>query len=204
MKILLLRHTATTQSIKRLIRDDCKDFNLSNEGVAQAIALKDKFIDLAGKFKIYVSPAKRCLQTAEIIFPDFIDRFEIASELRELDKGFVNAIKKDPSLKDMTIDGWELKYNNLSDPLARNSYIYPSGESVLMMNSRVAAFFDRIIDKAVDAKIIIISHNGPIRAIITHALGLEHANRLVAIEHGSYSELTRDGHGFVLSKLNAR
>ena len=204
MKILLLRHAATSQSVKRLIRDDHEDLSLSEEGVVQAIVLKDKFIDLTEIFKIYVSPAKRCLQTAEIIFPDFIDRFEIAPELREIDKGFACAIKKNPSLKDMTIDDWELKYNNSSDPLARNSYIYPSGESVLMMNSRVAAFFDRIINRAEDAKIIIISHNGPIRAIIAHALGLEYANRLIAIEPGSYSELSRDGYGFILSKLNAR
>lgn len=202
MHIFLIRHAMTEQNNKRLIINDHSDFGLSKEGIIQAIKLKNKFNNKKN-YIIYTSPLKRCRQTAEIIFAQSINKIRVAPELKELNKGFVELVKKRPNLKSMTVDEWELEYNNSDDPAIKRSYVYPSGESISLISSRVIAFLNRLIRKSTDHDLIIVSHNSPIKAIIVNALGVANAYNSILIEHASYSELIYNDGKFVLSELNA-
>lgn len=202
MRIFLIRHAITQQSAKRLIKNDHKDFGLSKEGIAQAIRLRNTFNKIEGKFTVYISPAKRCCQTAKIIFPKLKNEFKTELAFREINKGYPKLIKNNSSFANMTVDEWELKYNNKISNRARNLYKYPSGESVSKMNSRVLYFFNNLISQLNGHDVVIVSHNGPLRAIIAYTLGSLEIYRSVVIDHGCYSELEYDNGSFVLKKMN--
>lgn len=202
MRIILIRHTKSKQSIKALLKDDDSNGGLSQLGVAQAHNLKHLFKNEEER-KIFVSPAKRCLQTAKLIFPQQEKEFIISPELREINKGFLKEIKKNSKLGLMTVQEWELKYNNSNKPQIKIQYKYPSGESVIEMINRVNNFFKQLVQGETCPELVIISHNGPIKGIISSVLNNPELYSLIACDSGCYSELECRQGSFIVKKLNS-
>lgn len=199
MHIFLIRHAETVQSAHRFIKDDHRDFKLSKSGIAQALILKNKLNYLKNP-TIYYAPTNRCLQTAALTFPKLKSSFIKAAELGEIDKGFLSAIKKNSSLKLLTTDDWELRFNNI--PGKKHSYLYPSGESISQLTARVTIFYKTLLQTVKGDNLVIFSHNGPIKTIIAHSLSKKNLYTSIRIDEGHYVELDLECGKFILSKLN--
>lgn len=204
MHIYLLRHSITIHDKERNIKNDNKDYALSVEGIAQTKKLKKKLLQqrLSNFIRVYVAPDKRCRQTASILFPKLKSKFIIVDDLREINKGFNRFLKENHYLGDMTIDKWELLYNN-SSASERNAFVYPSGESINKLYRRVVRTFVDILKENNGQDLLIVSHNGPIRAIISYALGSKDGvYRSINIMNGAYSEVIYEKGKFTLVRLN--
>ncbi|OOB80427.1 MAG: hypothetical protein BEN19_05010 [Epulopiscium sp. Nuni2H_MBin003] len=146
MKIFFIRHLKTQGNLeKRYIGSTDEDI----------LADQTFLTDLPeNPTKIYVSPMKRCIQTAKLIYKDHT--LEIVEEFREIDFGeFENKTYDD--LKD------DINYRNFLDGKSSP----PKGEEVSDFKQRcIAGFMD--ITKRIDndSIIVIVCHGGTIMAIM--------------------------------------
>lgn len=107
--------------------------------------------------KLYVSPMKRCIETAEILFPE--QEFLVVDGLKECDFGeFENK-----------------NYQELSDHIAYQKWIdsngslpFPKGESREEFKRRCCAAFISIVEqeKGKSERIAMVVHGGTIMAIL--------------------------------------
>jgi broad specificity phosphatase PhoE len=165
MEIYLIRHAESDSNISKLIQDDSKDCWLSPAGSLQARELS-KWAHQQ-KFSFVVSsPMKRALQTSqEILLPGQL--VEISKPLSEIDKGFKTSISQGVYTPDCTFEEW---LSTTPDSWKNIHFTYSNGESVNEMRDRVFPEFKRIIEKGFNQsaqKICIVSHNWPIKAILT-------------------------------------
>lgn len=103
---------------------------------------------------------------------------------------------EDRRLMELNFGDWEGKAWNDIDPHAltpwMNDFVNvacPGGESYRMLAERVASFWKDLTSQA-HTNVAVVSHAGPIRAVLAHVLSLplEHSFRL-AIDYGSVSGL---------------
>ena len=205
MHIYLVRHALTNHNKKRFIKDDNKDCALSSDGIAQTLALKRTLSRCCFPNRVYVAPAKRCQQTASLLFPRLSRHFITAEESREIDKGFERFLKQNPSLGQMTAGKWKSIYINTSNPVELSKFVYPSGESINKLYKRVIITFKRIIKESYNKDILIIGHNGPLRSIVTYILGGKSKTyHTISIEQGTYSEIIYERGVFRLARINSK
>lgn len=161
LDIVFVRHGESEMNKEGLYCGWTNSF-LTDEGLNQAEIARKKLvheeIDL-----IISSDLDRCLMTAKIINREHNKRIEKNSLLKELNFGI-----------------WEgLSYTEISThfPLQAKSwkedYInfqIPQGESLMEMHKRVNNAFERIINKFKKGKIIIVTHSGVIRSILSQQI----------------------------------
>lgn len=175
IKVYLLRHSITRgNQEKRFIGST--DESLCEEGIALA---KEKKLPPVNK--VYVSPLKRCQETAKIIYADH--EIAVISGLRETDFG-------DFEYKNYEELNGNKEYQKWIDSEAMCGF--PNGESMEDTNRRVKDTFLHIIKDAVNHRydsIAIVTHGGTIMSIMT----------LFAKEERSYHDwLTKNCEGFLL------
>ena len=83
-KLHLLRHGLTEGNLKGLYLGSGTDMPLCEEGIQRLEKLREDF-SYPWPQKLYVSPMKRTVQTAEIIYPDH--DYTIVTDLRECNFG---------------------------------------------------------------------------------------------------------------------
>ncbi len=138
------------------------DQELSETGIMQAKKLHKYYEGRAGEFhyplgKLYVSPLRRCIQTAEIVFPQ--EKQIICNDLREMDFG----IFEGKSYIDMENDE---EYRNWVDNKCMTPV--PGGENTSDFLDRCRKAFLEIADNTPDGeKICVVAHGGTIAAIIS-------------------------------------
>jgi len=121
---------------------------------------------------IAVSPCKRARETASILFPG--RSFAIAEGLTEIDKGFPLFLRTHPESAGMTVDGWEAAYRAHFGNEERYRLPYPSGVSLATFAENAVKAFETIVAAHAGRKTLyIVTHNGPIRAIMSHNAGKE-------------------------------
>lgn len=138
------------------------DEELSETGIMQAKKLHDYYEGQAGSFhfplgRLYVSPMKRCIQTANLVFPD--RGYVVCDDLREMDFGAFEG----KSYIDMEHDKDYREWvdNKCMTPV-------PDGESPIDFLARCRGQFLRIIDETSDGdKICVLAHGGTIAAIVS-------------------------------------
>lgn len=162
MKVFLIRHTETEQSLKNYILDDDKDFSLSDIGIATANKLKNFFVN-QNIDKVYSSPHNRAMQTAHILFPD--KEVLLVEDLREINKGFDKFLKNNPNLSHMSTMEWEEEHRRELAYQDRFKKPYPSGEAISDMYKRVGSAFENILKKNTN-DLAIVANNGPIKSIL--------------------------------------
>lgn len=132
---------------------------LTENGVSQAEIVGKKLahekIDL-----IITSDLDRCLMTAQII-----------------NKSHKSKLIKETSLKELNFGDWEgLSYDMICKEYPKEvkewqedyiSFIMPNGESLFQMHQRVNTAFYKIVNKYKEGKILIVSHSGVIRSILS-------------------------------------
>lgn len=171
MRIVLIRHgrTAGNSELRYIGRTDEP---LSFEGIGELIGT-----DFPPCGRLFCSPMKRCIQTAELIFPGV--EAELCNELRECDFG----------------DFEGRNYIELSLDSRYQRWIYSGGEGAFPNGEAPADFKRRCVDgflkcleNAGEAEnITFVVHGGTIMAIMEH----------FALPHkGYYDWHTPNGHGY--------
>lgn len=152
IKIALIRHSKTEGNLKgRYIGKT--DEHLCEEGIK--LAKSKKFPQVS---HIYLSPLKRCIETADIIYKELNPI--IIDELRECDFGdFENKNYKDLS--------GNMDYQKWID--SNGSIPFPNGENPEEFKKRSIIGFDKVVEDIIENKIndaAIIAHGGTIMSIL--------------------------------------
>ena len=151
MKITLIRHGMTSGNLeKRYIGRT--DEALCPEGRTKLEKMKVPESEI-----LVVSPMKRCIQTAEILFPG--QSPEICEEMRECDFGdFENRTSEELSS--------DRRYQNWID--SNGEMQFPNGELPEDFRNRCCKAFERITKQNSNAKsIAFVVHGGTIMAIMS-------------------------------------
>ena len=161
VKLILLRHALTVDNQKSRLSGHI-DSSISEEGKEQIDKitnyLKDFDID-----KIYTTTSSRTKDTVKKL-----------SELKSIE-----IIEKE-SLKEISFGDFEgLTFDEIKDKYPKEfqdmiekgyEYKYPNGESLIDSYNRVCIELDNIISNNDDRTILICSHGGTIRNIITYLI----------------------------------
>ena len=161
VKLILVRHALTVDNQKSRLSGDI-DSSISQDGKEQIDKitnyLKDFDID-----KIYTTTSSRTKDTVKKL-----------SELKSIE-----IIEKE-SLKEISFGDFEgLTFDEIKDKYPKEfqdmiekgyEYKYPNGESLIDSYNRVCIELDNIISNNDDRTILICSHGGTIRNIITYLI----------------------------------
>lgn len=154
MKFYVVRHSLT-ESNAAGITQGWDDSRLTTQGIEEAEKLgnflKDKSISI-----IYTSDLGRCVQTSEIINKALKVRIIKEPQLREQNYGKLNNNR---------LSGKDFNVKN-------HSAIPEDGESFLQMKVRVLKYIKFQLPKG-DAKILIVTHDGCFRALLSEALNID-------------------------------
>ena len=130
----LIRHGLIQGNEDGLFMGSGTDVSLRDEGVDRLVKLKERF-EYPKIEKLYVSPLKRCMETARILFPD--TEYSIVTDLREINfgvlegKSYVELLKEDPEF---------VKY---MDP--NENYTPEGGESGQQLGIRALSALNEIL-----------------------------------------------------------
>lgn len=167
-KIILIRHAESQDNEKNKNgysflsgRHEC---SLNEHG---KVSLSDIVISEKENYKIYSSPAKRCVETAKILFPH--QKINISSFLQERSLG----VWEGKSLKEIAENNQISSefINKLKDPSYRHSFTQrlPTAENYVDVEKRCWQFFNENKDSQ---NIIIVSHFVTIRCILKIMLNM--------------------------------
>ncbi len=165
-RYLLIRHGESVWNGERRIQGN-QDPPLSPRGWRQAELMARRLdVYLPRAAAVYASPLRRAAETAEAV--------RAATGL---------AVLPDPDFREMCLGKWEGltvpdiqaafpgTYESwLADPLANPA---PGGERLEAFASRVTNAFERMRAAQPGQDAILVSHGGPIKALLCHVLGLE-------------------------------
>lgn len=148
----MIRHSITEgNKARRYI--GTTDEVLSPEGVA---LVKDVFYPQAQE--LYVSPLRRCIETARLIYP--AQKMHIIDDLRECDFGEFENKNYEELSGNPAYQAWLDSHAQLP---------FPGGESREEFHFRTVTAFRRIVDTCIAQKIpsaAVVSHGGTIMSIL--------------------------------------
>ena len=172
MSIAFIRHGATKGNIeKRYIGRT--DEALSKTGIEQALKLK--VCNFPTEY-IFVSPMKRAVQTAEIVFPE--SKYIVEENFRETDFGAFEG-KNASELSDNN------EYRQWVDSMCTAPI--PGGESITDFKKRCVEAFRKIIEALPDnAEASFVVHGGVIMAILEAYAGKEGSFYDYHIKNGEF------------------
>ncbi|NNE82323.1 MAG: histidine phosphatase family protein [Silicimonas sp.] len=185
-ELILIRHGESASEGRLCGRTDVDLADAAMPALANLAGL------LPGVERVVVSPAKRCKQTAERLWP-------------------TAALVEDPLLWEQDFGAWDgLPYNDLPDvgdltraELAR--FAAPKGESFADLCARVHPALMKLAAETVDEPVIVVAHAGIVRAGISLALGDLSAGLGFVVDPLSLTRLTCHPKGtFAVSCVNWR
>jgi len=173
-KLLLIRHGETEWS-----KDDrftgISDVGLNTVGRNQAFALAHRLTFLSNSISaVFSSPMKRSMETAQIIADQLGLSVQVVSELKELNYGVWEGLKRKEILTRF-IKEYELWAN---DPIACSP---PEGETGQALVERALPAIERLIAGQEEKTFIVVAHKTINRLIICSLLGIPLKNYRYAI-----------------------
>lgn len=165
MKLILIRHGKTSASAAHVYCGST-DLALSAEGTADLQLKKQDlpYPDAAG-FRIITSGMRRCETTLSLLYGAL--PHETVSDFREMDFGAFEMRSYAELRSKREYLSW-IEGDNEANPT-------PGGESGAAMRARVLAATDRVLKTGRDT--LIITHGGPIAAIMAYLFPKENKNR---------------------------
>ncbi len=163
LEVILVRHGETDSNVEGRYLG-LTDVSLNENGINQALGLKDKLKDIRIDY-VYSSPLKRCRETAGIINEAHNSAVLYSDDLKERNFGLFENLtyeeicNKYPVQKDL----WENDWVN---------YRIEYGESALEFHKRICSFTDGILRQKHMGVMLVVAHSGCIRSIIAKFLGL--------------------------------
>lgn len=163
LRLYFMRHGETVWNTERRYQG-MTDIELSEEGLRQAECAAKRFKNIKID-KIYASPLKRAMKTAEKIAAE--KGLEIISEddFREIHFGEWEG-KTVPELTEKYGDSYT---NFIREP---HKYGFPGEGSVENVINRIKPGIDRLIAEE-KGNVLIVSHGGIIRLMIMYIMGLD-------------------------------
>ena len=175
MKLYLIRHGLTQGNLEHRYIGCRTDEALCDEGITRLRMLRLPPVD-----RVLVSPMKRCIQSAEILYPAV--RPETVRDFRECDFGDFEGKNYKELNGDPAYQAWIDSNGELP---------VPGGESRKQFAERCVRAFEKLDLFAGDADCALVAHGGTLMAIM----------EVCAMPRGSYFEFqTGCGEGFVLEK----
>jgi probable phosphoglycerate mutase len=157
MKLFLIRHGQTDWNVEGKIQGSC-DIELNNTGIKQAEELSNKLLQDKYKFsKIYSSPQRRAVKTAEILSKATKVEYVSIEGLEEINLGQWEGLSW-AEVKEKFAAEYEEWYIN------RRHTKPPKGESYQDMLQRVLASIYKIIKENRD-DVVIVTHSAVIMCI---------------------------------------
>ena len=157
MKLIFIRHGQTDWNVQGKIQGSY-DSELNATGIEQAMSLSEKLLNLNYKFsKIYSSPQKRALKTAEILSKSSNVDYISVKDLQEMNMGKWEGL----SWKEV-----EEQYPNEYKEwyLNRRYTKTPDGEAYQDMLERVLKAIHKIINEN-NEDVVIVSHSAVIMCL---------------------------------------
>lgn len=153
--IQLIRHGKTKGNIEKRFIGKRTDESLCSEGILELNSfLKEKIYE--NFTTIFSSPMKRCIETANILYPK--TKLILIENLQEIDFGIFEN-KNHKELKE-NIEYQKWIYSN-----GKNNI--PSGESLEIYKTKVITGFNEMISFTKEEKITAIVHGGTIMALLS-------------------------------------
>ena len=194
IKLILVRHGITICNEGGAM-SGLTDSILSEKGIVQADKLtnylKDKKID-----KIYTTPFARTKDTVKKLAESNLIQVEETSKLNEINFGDFEGLSFDV-IKDTYPEEVEKMINE------GFKYKYPNGESLEETFFRVRDEIRKIIHENENSTVLICSHGGTIRNIISYLLCDDYKYHWnFRIDNGSITEIEVDNNFAVINKIN--
>lgn len=184
-RIIYIRHGSTDFPENRIYCDEIENPPLNSKGMAQVEPL-GRFLKNEAVDVIYTSPSKRTLMTAEPVIRACGMENIISEKLKERHFGNLEGLYFSEIERDHPEDYAKWK----SDPAA---FRPDGGESVYDMLKRVTRMVSEIISRHLGKTIVVVSHVGPIRMVISDAFRMPtELYRQLSIDNAS---LTRIDYG---------
>jgi broad specificity phosphatase PhoE len=193
LRLYLVRHGETDWNRQGRIQGQ-QDVGLSAVGRLQAERLAQRFATTSAT-RVVSSDLSRALETARRLAQPCGLAIETEPLLREMGYG----IWEGRSLADLYADPAAAFAAFRLDPRRRA----PGGESFSGMARRCRVALRRILGEA--AETVVVTHGGPIQALVCDVLGLPLARRLhFGIDNASVTVLEADGRTVKVRLLNGR
>ena len=191
MIVKLIRHGESVFNKKGIIQGHTNS-PLTETGIEQAKLTGLWLKENAKITRIYTSPLKRALQTAEVIAQILGVELILTEEFKEICLGEWEG-KSIEEIKEKDWGNLRLWY---TEPLKAR---IPKAENLIEFRDRVINTFLKIIEKEKEGEIAIVSHGGVISVIIAYILNLDmnHIWRM-KLNNASISEVT---FGYMVPKL---
>lgn len=192
LKIYLLRHGETAWNADENRYCGRTDLPLTKKGIRQAELVHDKLKDQTFDL-VFASPLKRAIETARIVTGK--EDIQTDKRLIEIDFG-----KWEGKSKEVFISENEELWNKwITDPTEVKAG--GTGESAGEVVARVDDFFQSIVKKEDNKKILIGGHNGINRLYLSYKLGMPLKNyRKFFLDNASVTEFTLDQEGAIIIK----
>lgn len=173
MKYILIRHGKTAGNLEGRYIGARTDEPLCPDGIAPL--LERRYPAVQG---LFASPLRRCVQTAEIIYPDM--EIQLVPNLRECDFGAFEGrnyaeLKDDPHYQRWLDSGGEVPF--------------PQGESRSDFAKRCVAAFEAAVCDLPDGQYAFVVHGGTIMALM---------ERFARPKGEYYDFQLKNGEGYVL------
>ena len=194
IKLILVRHGKTTCNEKGVL-SGLTDSVLSETGKLQSQKIAD-YLKYTNIDKIYTTPFKRTKETIEKLAETKNIKVEESSQLNEINFGDFEGL----SFKDIEKNHPEEVQKMIKDG---DKYKYPNGESLEDTFVRVKKEINNIINNNENYTILICSHGGTIRNIISYLLSGDYKYHWnFKIDNGSITEIEINNNFAVINKLN--
>jgi alpha-ribazole phosphatase len=191
-RLILVRHAESEMQGRYVGRLDPP---LSAQGRAQAATLARRMADQS-LAAVYSSPLKRALTTAQMIAAPHGLEVNAIAELAELDFGDWDGLtyQEIAEVAPQWFNRW------LDNPVEVRP---PNGETLLEMSQRVLEAINGIIAAHPGEMVVVVTHGGPARVIVCHALGIPLSGQWrIRQDLAAVSWLDFDERGATLSLLN--
>ena len=160
--LVVIRHAETEWNIQNKFQGHL-DSKLTLPGIKQAEAIADTLKGEAYDV-IYSSDLERAKQTAEIIARRLNLKVHTEKDLREINLGVMQGLKKDEFI---------IKYPEvISKYHADPEYVIPGGESKLQLYNRVTGILEKIVRKHKGHNILLVAHGGVLDCIIRYTFDI--------------------------------
>ena len=150
MRTYLIRHGMTRGNLEgRYIG------SRSDEALCQAGILAVKALSAPSVARVFVSPMRRCLETARLLFPDMA--YETVEDFRECDFGAFEGENY------ASLNGRK-DYQDWID--SGGEAAFPGGESRAEFAARCCRAYDEILGRGGQGDIAVVAHGGTVMAVM--------------------------------------
>lgn len=183
--IYLVRHGITTLNKKKIYMGRSEE-GLDEEGIKQANVLGMR-LEGKGISKIYTSPVKRALQTAEILNSYLSTGVSIEEDLGEMGLGEWEGMPED-EVKSKYPEGWAI-WNDRPKDLR-----LPGREALSSVQERAVRAVNKILCADSGRKIVAVTHFAIIRCLILYSKKLDiNLYRKIEVPNATVFELVVNG-----------